>query len=165
MQIVQIQISVSEIGQVGCLFCQDQILGVAAETEFVVLLAEGRIKLGGILLCQKAEVFATVCGMAAAAVVLRNRTVQEFFAFEFSGKGRQHFILTQLLGLVMAGQAETLGILFQQELHGRGMRGVAVHAAVNITHYAVLVHGVFSNFLDILMASVAQKRCEVLDHL
>ena len=113
MQIVQIQISVSEIGQVGCLFCQDQILGVAAETELVILLAEGCIKLGWILLCQKAEVFAAVRGMAAAAVVFRNGAVQEFLAFELSGKGRQNLILAQILGFIVAGQAEALRILLQ----------------------------------------------------
>lgn len=113
MQIVQIQVSVSEIGQVGCLFCQDQILGVAAETELVILLAEGRIKLGWILLCQKAEVLAAVRGMAAAAVVFSNRAVQEFLAFELSGKGRQNLILAQILGFIVAGQAEALRILLQ----------------------------------------------------
>ena len=45
------------------------------------------------------------------------------------------------------------------------MRSVTVHTAVDIAHDAVLIRGVFSDFLDILMASVAQKGCEVLDHL
>ena len=45
------------------------------------------------------------------------------------------------------------------------MRSVAVHAAVDFAHNAVLVRGVFSDFLDVLMASVAQEGHKVLDHL
>ena len=113
MQIVQIQVAVPEIGQVGRFFCQNQVFGVTTETKLVILLAEGRIKLGGVLLCQKAEVFAAVCDMAAAAVVFRNWAVQEFLAFEFIAKSRQDLVLAQIVRLVMTGQAKAFRIIFQ----------------------------------------------------
>ena len=85
---VQVQSTVSKIGQVGGFFRQDDSLGVATETEFVVLLAEGRVKLRRIFFDQQAEVFTAMADMAPAAIVVGDGTVQEFLVFNFFCQGR-----------------------------------------------------------------------------
>ena len=45
------------------------------------------------------------------------------------------------------------------------MWSMAVCAAVYFTNDAVLILGVFGDFLDVLVAGIAQEGSKVLDHL
>ena len=162
---VQVQSTVSKIGQVGGFFRQNDSLGVATETEFVVLLAEGRVKLRRIFFDQQAEVFTAMADMAPAAIVVGDGTVQEFLVFNFFCKGRQSLIVTDVYGFVMTRRTETRRILFQQELDARSVRRMALHTPVDIIHNAMLVRRVFSDFLNVFVAGVADKRREVFNEL
>ena len=162
---MQIQVPVSEVRQVGCFLCQNQVLRVTTKAKRVILYVEGRIKLWGIFLDQQAKIFASVRGMAAATVLFRNWTVQVFFAFDFLGKGGQNLIFAQFLWFIMASQAEAHRIIFQQKIHCRGMWRMAVHTSADLAYDAMLIRRVFDDFLDVLMAGIAQEGSEILDHL
>ena len=158
MQIVQIQVSVSEIGQVGCFLCHDQVFGVTAKTKLVIFLAKGRIKLGWILLCQKAEVLAAVCDMASTAVVFRNWTVEKFLAFKFVGKGRQNLVPAQVVRLVMAGQTQLGRRTFKYELDGRCMRRMTLQTTALLFYDAVFVFRILGTLFDVFMTWITHLR-------
>ena len=42
---------------------------------------------------------------------------------------------------------------------------MALHAAVDIVHDAVLIGRIFSDFLDVVMTGVTDERCEILNEL
>jgi len=136
---MEVQRAVSKVGQVRCLFGQNDGLGMTAKTQFVVFLAEGCVKLGRIFFHQQAKMLAPVTDVAAAAVILGDGTVQELLVFNFIRKSRQRLFVAYLDGFIVAGRAQTRRVLLQEELNARRVRGMALQAPVDFIYHAVLI--------------------------
>jgi hypothetical protein len=105
VQEMKVYVSISEIGQIIGLGRPDHGLGMAAKTQGVIVLREWRVEYGWIIFGQKAEIFAAVRNMATAAIILGNRTMQEFLIFKLFGESRQNLIFVYPLGLIVARYA------------------------------------------------------------
>ncbi len=118
VHVMQVQVAVPEVRQVGRLARQHNALRVTAKTECVILFAEWGVKLRGILLRQQTEMFASMCNVTAAAIVLRDGAVQKFLVFDLIRESRKNFVFAYSHGFIVARHAKTCGVLFQQKFNG-----------------------------------------------
>lgn len=118
VNIMQVQVAVSKVRQVGRLARQHNALRVTAKTECVILFAERGVKLRGILLRQQTVVVASMCNVTAAAIVLCDGAVQIFLVFDLIRESRNNFVFADSHGFIVARHAKTCGVLFQQKFNG-----------------------------------------------
>ena len=137
---------------------------MTTETKFVVLFRKWCIKYRWIIFCQEFEILASVGDMASAAIIVVDRAVKEFLVFDLVCESRQNFTFGYFLWFIMTGHANLGWLAFQYEFNSRGMWSMTMQAAIEIGDHAMLVHGIFSNFLYVFMTCVAKVWCEVFDH-
>jgi len=138
---------------------------MATEAQLIILLGKRSVEYRRVFFGQKPEVLAAVHRVAAAAILLGDRPVEELFVLNLGREGGQNFVLAYLLGLVVACYAQAHGVLFQEEFHRRGMRRMALEAAIDIGHNRVLVRRILGDLLYIFVTRVAKERRNGFDHL
>ena len=90
---------------------------MTTKAKLIILLRKWSVKDWRIFFRQEFEIFAAVSDMASTAIIVVDGTMKEFFTFDLVGKGRQNFIFSYFLGLIMTGHANRSWFAFEYEFN------------------------------------------------